>query len=93
RKRTSASPQGSTGASSLFIDAPKPLDFFELRPSGNREEAPVLLVCAFHVRKSRMNRFSGLRLEGTQQARYTYDDIENKSQFRPWAIALCYAGT
>ncbi|MFH1264530.1 MAG: hypothetical protein ABIK89_02300, partial [Planctomycetota bacterium] len=40
RKRTSASPQGSTGASSLFIDVPKPLDFFELRPSGNREEAP-----------------------------------------------------
>ena len=45
RKRTSRRPQGSTGASSLFIDAPKPLAFLELRPSGNREEAPVLQVC------------------------------------------------
>jgi hypothetical protein len=29
------------------IDAPNPMAFLELRPSGNREEEPVLLVCAF----------------------------------------------
>ena len=39
----------------LSIDAPNPRAFLELRPSGDREEAPVLLLCAFQVRKSRMN--------------------------------------
>jgi len=37
------------------MDVPNPLIFLELRPSGNREEAPVLLLCAFQVRKSQMN--------------------------------------
>ncbi len=35
--------EGQTGASPLVIDALKRLAFLDLRPSGNREEAALLL--------------------------------------------------
>ena len=47
-------PTPSTGASSLFIDPTESCIVLELRPSSNREEAPVLLERSFHVRNSRM---------------------------------------
>ena len=45
----------STGSSSLFMDIPKSSTFLELRSSGNREEEPVFLPCAFNIRFRRMN--------------------------------------